>query len=142
VAEVYATVDDVRGAWERAIPDPRVPYVQGRLHAAHRLLRSPRNAPGLDARVEAGLIDRDLVKDVIVEMVLRVLRNPSGFRSETDGDYSYSRDTQVASGRLVVNEDELESLGYGSASTYSTAGTDTDLACAWGRDPHPRRRHR
>lgn len=140
MAEVYATVDDVRGAWERPIPSSREPYVQGRLNAAHRLLRG--KAPGLDARVASGVLDRDLVKDVIVEMVLRVLRNPSGFRSETDGDYSYSRDTQVASGRLVVTDDDLETLGFGSSSTYSTTGADTDLACAWGRDPHPRRRHR
>ena len=140
MAEVYATVDDVRGAWERALPDSRVPYVQGRLNAAHRLLRP--KAPGMDARVADGVLDRDLVKDVIVEMVLRVLRNPSGFRSESDGDYSYSRDTQVASGRLVVTDDDLETLGYGSSSTYSTAGTDTELANAWCRDPHPRRRHR
>lgn len=140
MAEVYATVDDVRGAWERVIPDSRVPYVQGRLNAAHRLLHG--KAPGLDARVASDVLDRGLVKDVIVEMVLRVLRNPSGFRSESDGDYSYSRDTQVASGRLVVTDDDLETLGYGSSSTYSTAGTDTALANAWCRDPHPRRRHR
>lgn len=134
---IYATVEDVRGASDRPIPDSRVPYVQGRLDAAHRLLRS--KAPGLDARVDSGLLDPDLVKDVIVEMVLRVLRNPSGFRSETDGDYSYSRDIQVASGRLMVTDDELEMLGFGSGSTYSTPGADTELACAWRRDPHPRR---
>jgi hypothetical protein len=140
VADVYATVDDVRGAWERPIADSRVVYVQGRLNAAHRLLHG--KAPGLDARVASGMPDRDLVKDVIVEMVLRVLRNPSGFRSETDGDYSYSRDTQVASGRLVVTDEDLETLGYGSSSTYSTPGTDTGLADAWCRDPHLRRRYR
>lgn len=134
---VYADVDDVRGASDRPIPDSRVPYVQGRLNAAHRLLRS--KAPALDARVDSGALDPALVKDVIVEMVLRVLRNPGGYRSETDGDYSYSRDTQVASGRLTVTDDDLETLGFAPGSTYSTPGTDTALACAWRPDPHPRR---
>lgn len=137
MAEVYATVEDVREASDRPIPDARVPYVQGRLDAAHRLLHS--KAPGLDARVDSGVLDPLLVKDVIVEMVLRVLRNPSGFRSETDGDYSYSRDIQVASGRLMVTDDELAMLGYGPSSTYSTPGAGAEVACAWRRDPYPRR---
>lgn len=137
MAAVYATVEDVREASDRPIPDSRVPYVQGRLNAAHRRLRS--KALGLDDRVDSDVLDPLLVKDVIVEMVLRVLRNPRGYRSETDGDYSYSRDTQVASGRLTVTDDDLEALGFASGSTYSTPGADTELACAWRRDPHPGR---
>jgi hypothetical protein len=138
MAAVYAGVEDVRSAWNRPVPESRVPYVQDKLDRAHRLLR--RRAPGLDARVAGGQLAPEDVGDVIVRMVIRVLRNPEGYRTETDGDYSYGRDTRSASGELTVTDEDLEELGYGKSSTYAVSSTDTVLATAWRRDPCPPRR--
>jgi hypothetical protein len=132
VATVYADASDVQQARGQVIPESQQEWVQGRVDAAHRRLRSA--APGLDARVTSGVLDADLVKDVIVEMVLRVLRNPEGFAREQDGDYGYSRSERVGSGVLEVTDADLKALGYAGASTYSVTYPDGGLPHPWVPD--------
>ncbi|CRK59071.1 predicted 14.0Kd protein [Alloactinosynnema sp. L-07] len=133
MATVYADVSDVQQARGQEIPESQQDWVQGRVDAAHRRLRSA--APGLDARAAAGALDPDLVKDVIVEMVLRVLRNPEGLLRENDGDYGYGRSERVGSGVLEVTAADLEVLGYAGASTYSVTYPDGGLPRPWIPDP-------
>ena len=55
----------------------------------------------------------DIVVDVIAGIVARVFRNPEGFRSETDGDYSYT----LLGGdptRLDPTDDEIDLMCPGS----------------------------
>lgn len=139
MAEVYAEFEDVRDAWNRPLPEARREYVERKLGEAHRLLRSPSNAPGLDLRVTSGQLDRELVGDIIVRMVIRVLRNPEGYRTESDGDYSYGRESGSSSGEVTVTDKDLEDLGFSSTTTYATPGPGAELGRAWRRDPYPRR---
>ena len=50
-------------------------------------------------------------KQVEAEAVLRLVRNPEGFASETDGDYTYEVIQALASGVLEITPEEWEILG-------------------------------
>lgn len=54
------------------------------------------------------------VKTVLKRMVRRVLRNPEGYLSESDGDYSYSRARDEGQlGDIVVTGRDRRTLGLG-----------------------------
>ena len=59
---------------------------------------------------------RAAVRYVEAMMVVRILRNPSGFRREQAGDYSYDRDTRAAAGFMLVLPDEWRLLGRPSGA--------------------------
>ena len=74
-------------------------------------VRLASRVPDLLAKVAA---DPEFAKAVIqVEswMVVRVLRNPDGYRQESEDGYSYSFDTRAAAGFLTVLREEWEMLG-------------------------------
>lgn len=56
--------------------------------------------------------------------VVRVLRNPEGYRSESTGPFGYTLDTRVAAGFLTVLRDEWSQLGYTGASSINTVPVD------------------
>ncbi len=73
-------------------------------------------APGIDARMAT---DADLalvVRGIAVDAVLRVLRNPQGFASETIADYGYRRADAVADGALYLTPRELAMLTVPSSA--------------------------
>lgn len=74
------------------------------VRAASKLVRS--RFPRIDAQIAAGLLDPEVVALVVTNMVLRVLRNPGGLRSETIGPFSKSYDTGDAAGLLTITKDE------------------------------------
>lgn len=63
--------------------------------------------------------DALLARVIAVESaaVVRVLRNPEGFRSEATGPFSYSLDTRAASGFLTILDEEWRQLGLSGAFT-------------------------
>lgn len=130
VAEVYAIGEDVKAAHPRPIKQSDA-WLDGRLVAAHARLRA--KVPGLDARVASATdpLESLLVKEVLVEMVLRVVRNPEGYSQENDGDYGYTRDRAVASGRLHVTAEELEELGVTNEFTGTVTMVDHALPHVW-----------
>ncbi|RZS39146.1 Gp19/Gp15/Gp42-like protein [Herbihabitans rhizosphaerae] len=67
--------------------------------------------PNLVTRANAEPAYKALVVRVECDAVLRVVRNPGGYRQETAGDYSYSADPRAASGYLFVTDDEWRLLG-------------------------------
>jgi hypothetical protein len=75
------------------------------LRNASNMLRGQR--PLIDQQLRDGTVSRDLVALAVTNMVLRVLRNPTGLRSETVGPFSRSWDTTTAAGLLVVTDDDL-----------------------------------
>ncbi|GGU45905.1 Gp19/Gp15/Gp42 family protein [Lentzea flava] len=105
----YATVDDVEDRLGRELDDQEARIVNTRLNDAELLIRS--RIPDLDARITSGRLDVMTVRMIEAEAVLRLVRNPSGFASETDGSYSYTLSEQVASGRLEILADEWSLLG-------------------------------
>lgn len=78
------------------------------LRAASTMVRA--RFPLVDANIAAGLLDPEVVSLVVVNMILRVLRNPQGLRSETVGPFSRAYDTSVAAGLLAFSDDELGML--------------------------------
>jgi hypothetical protein len=50
---------------------------------------------------------------VVCRMVDRVIKNPDGYNTETDGDYSYGRSGSLASGEVYASRADLRILGVG-----------------------------
>ena len=93
-------------------------WYQEKIDEAVRLLI--RKVPTVVARMAAGSIDPDFVKDKVVGAVLRVLRDPEGIQSETEGNYAYKRIPIVASGNIWFTKDELADLGVARADKPRT----------------------
>ena len=91
---MWATSDDVIDSWigDDAPDDPLL--VEKWIARAERMIR--REFPAIGARIVSGLEPdlADTVNDVVVAVVTRVFRNPSGHRSvsgqETTGQFSGS----------------------------------------------------
>jgi len=78
------------------------------VRAASSLLRQ--RVPGIDEDVRAGRVDADVAALTVTNMVLRVMRNPNGLRSETTGPFSRTYDTSAAAGQLVVTDYDLAAV--------------------------------
>lgn len=106
----YATVSDIEQRLGRELTESEATIVNTRLEDAEELIF--RRIPDLTQRVEDGKIRERLVVMVECEAVMRLIRNPEGYTQETDGNYSYSIDSRVASGRLAILPEEWALLGY------------------------------
>jgi hypothetical protein len=105
----YATPADVEARLGRSLDTSETLVVQTRLNDAELLLKS--RIPDLDQKILDGTISQDAVVMIESEMVLRLVRNPEGYTSETDGSYSYQISAEVASGKLSVLPYEWALLG-------------------------------
>lgn len=105
----YATAEDVAVRWARELSGEETNLVNVRLDDAERMIR--RRIPDLDEQIAAGFIDVDDVVQVESDVVLRLARNPEGYQSETDGNYTYTLQKDLATGRLSITDDEWEILG-------------------------------
>lgn len=113
---VYAALSDVQDAYESTIPAERNAWVQNLIERASRLLDA--RVPSLAGRLAAQTQDAFAVKDAIVAAVLRVFRNPEGVGSETEGNYLYSLNRDVAAGKLYFTGDDLALVGGSSGTAY------------------------
>lgn len=102
----------LKDRYEGELDSSNQTFYQMKVDEAVRLLL--RKCPGLQDRIEKKLLDIDFVHDVVAKAVLRVIRNPEGFTSESEGNYSYSLGNRVASGDLWYQDSELADLGCGS----------------------------
>lgn len=102
-----ADVDDIVARW-RPLSDQETVNAQAFLNDAWALLTLRR--PTLEADMAASTVAEANVVRVVCAMVLRVLRNPDGKRTEQIDDYSYTRDDASAGGALTVTPDELASI--------------------------------
>lgn len=105
----YASASDVTARWARTPTDEEAALIDVRLEDAERLIR--RRIPDLDDRVDAGTLLEEDVIQVEAEAVLRLVRNPEGYLSESDGDYTYMLRQDVSTGRLEILSEEWEILG-------------------------------
>ena len=64
----------------------------------------------IDQDIAAGRLDPELAALTVANMVLRVMRNPSGLRAETTGPFSRTYDTTAAAGLLVVTDYDLTAI--------------------------------
>ncbi|ASZ75450.1 head-tail adaptor Ad1 [Mycobacterium phage Kimona] len=116
-----ATAVDVENRWVRELSDEERTLVETRLEDAERKIR--RRIKTLDQKIADGDIDVEEVKRVEAEAVLRLLRNPEGFQSETDGGYTYMLSQRLASGVLEITDEEWEDLGVVNRGFFVLAPT-------------------
>ena len=113
---MFATAGDVMSVVGPDVAaDPE--WVAALVGRAERMLLA--QVPSILARADAGLIDLDLVRDIIAAAAARVVRNPQGIRQEMAGSYLYMLDSSISSGSLAFTPEELALLRSGSTATPS-----------------------
>lgn len=110
----YATASDVTARWGKAnVGDEITALITVRLGDAERMIkrRFTRLGRNLDEDVTNGVVDPEDVKQVESDAVLRLARNPEGYFSETDGQYTYQFQQGLTSGSLEILPEEWYILG-------------------------------
>jgi hypothetical protein len=97
---------DVEARWRPLTPEENT-VVGSLLDDAWALMQI--RVPAV-ATAEAGSVGEALIRSVMVAMILRVLKNPDGAKSETIDDYSFTRDDSNATGGLYLSDDDVELL--------------------------------
>ncbi|MGB5794542.1 MAG: Gp19/Gp15/Gp42 family protein [Mycolicibacter algericus] len=106
----YAQTADVAARWGRTELTPEETAMANlRLAEAERMIR--RRVPGLDSKVTDGDIDAADVVQIEADAVLRYMRNPEGYLSETDGNYTYMLQQGATPGRVSILPEEWAVLG-------------------------------
>lgn len=120
----YVTVEDVAARYDGQLPTGE--WVATLVADAEQVIRD--EVPGLDARVEDGRVNVDTLKRVVSGMVLDVVRNPSGFTSQTAGEFSYSYGggKTPTGGRLRLSGDDRRAL-VGRPKATTLPANDTAL---------------
>ncbi len=108
MATPYAVKEDVAVLY-RPLSGPEEAMVTALLEHASAMLRA--RFPNLDQKIADGDIDATQAKVAVVNMVLRVIRNPGGLKSETVGPFSRSWDTGSGSGLLQITDAETALFG-------------------------------
>ncbi|QGJ88770.1 head-to-tail adaptor [Mycobacterium phage Yecey3] len=113
----YAKASDVVTLWAKE-PEPEVmDLIERRLDQVERMIK--RRIADLDLKVAASeVFEKDLI-DIEADVVLRLVRNPEGYLSETDGAYTYQLQSDLSQGRLVILDDEWTILGVNRLSRMS-----------------------
>jgi hypothetical protein len=106
----YATVSDVAVRWARTPTTEEAALIAVRLADVERIIL--KRIPDLDTLIAAGTVDLATVVQVEADVVLRVIRNPDGFVSETDGNYTYQFSQSTRAGILELLPEEWALLGY------------------------------
>lgn len=113
----YATAYDVVVRWGKAEVEPEIEaLISVRLEDVERLIR--RRIPDLDTKADA---DDDYAADVIQvesDAVLRLARNPEGYLSETDGNYTYMLRQELSTGELEITAKEWNTLGVSKSGMF------------------------
>jgi hypothetical protein len=104
----YATTDDVAARLGRTLTDDETTLVGVRLNDVERMILL--RVPDLADKITANDVDVENVKMVESNVLVRLLKNPDGYISETDGDYTY-RFGDKASGELEILAYEWVLLG-------------------------------
>lgn len=117
-----ATITDIEARW-RPLTDAETTTASFLLGDAWEIVTS--RVPTVDARLADASLSEGLVVQVVSAMVIRVLRNPEGKRSEQIDDYAYTRDASVAGGGLYLSEEEERLLLPATLSAKAFTVTPT-----------------
>lgn len=109
MAAPYAQPSDVTDRWGRQPSPEEASLIAKRLEDVERKIR--RRIPDLDDQIVNGDIAVEDLIQVEADAVLRLVRNPDGYLSESDGDYTYMLQQGTASGQLTITPEEWEMLG-------------------------------
>lgn len=113
----------------RTLTDPERVATQVWLDRATAEVR--RRVKTVDDRIADGTLDSTLVAGVVVDMVLRVLRNPDGKVSESIDDYTFRRADSLAAGALYMTDGEMSLL----SPAKSRASSIKLYAATWCEAP-------
>lgn len=113
----YAEAADVAALLARELSTEETALIERRLAQVERMIL--RRIPDLADQIEDETISLADVIDIEAEAVLRLVRNPEGLYSETDGNYSYQFNRETASGKLEILPHEWETLGVRPSKMYS-----------------------
>lgn len=105
----YATETDVQSRLGRPLTTEENEQVSTLLGDVEILIKS--KIPDLEDQIEALTISPEVVVMVEASAVARLMRNPDGYTSESDGDYTYQINWKMASGSLEISEREWSLLG-------------------------------
>lgn len=105
----YASSSDVQDRLGRPLTDDETTQVEALLNDAEVLIKT--KVPDLEDQVTAGDLDEAIVVMIEANAVVRLIRNPNGYTSETDGSYSYQINWRLASGSLQILDSEWSLLG-------------------------------
>jgi hypothetical protein len=125
---------DVETSLLRELTQAESQYVEALLERAQNQILT--RLPDLKERAAASPAYKDLVAAVEGEAVARVFRNPDAIRQESEGNYSYTINFQVASGLLDILPAEWEQLGVSPWGSILPA-TDGYLATRFRNKPPP-----
>lgn len=106
----FAEPQDVVAVWRPFVGNEQA-IATGRLEHASAIIRQ--EIPSIDERIASGALDAVLVKFVVIDMVLRHLRNRDGILSETAGAWSYRRDGSLAGGVVYLDAEQRRQLSGG-----------------------------
>ncbi|QDF18416.1 head-to-tail adaptor [Mycobacterium Phage Rachaly] len=113
----YAKAADVVTLWAKE-PEPEVmSLIERRLEQVERMIK--RRIPNLDLRATTDATFKADLIDIEADAVLRLVRNPEGYLSETDGAYTYQLSSDLSQGKLVILDDEWTTLGVNRLSRMS-----------------------
>lgn len=114
----YASAADVITLWAKEPEAEVIVLIERRLEQVERMIR--RRVIDLDYRVtDSSIFEADLI-DIEADSVLRLVRNPEGYISETDGSYTYQMQADLAAGKLEITDDEWTILGVYRLARMST----------------------
>ncbi|WP_134324710.1 hypothetical protein [Cumulibacter soli] len=101
---ITVPVDEIKDRWPGPFPFDDV-YVYKQIEDALTELRE--HIPDLDALVDSGQIGEESVTKLVAKAVIGALRNSEGFKTESEGDYSYSR---FGDGFVWFRDSDIERL--------------------------------
>lgn len=104
----YATAEDVAARLGRELSTEETALVAVRLADVERMIL--RRVPDLAEKITAEDVDEADVVQVEADAVVRLVRNPEGYLSETDGNYTYMF-SQATTGQLEITAREWQLLG-------------------------------
>ena len=107
----YAQASDVLVRWGKNAADvaaETTALIEVRLADVERMLN---RRVDLAAGIAASTFAEADVVQVEADAVLRLVRNPDGYISETDGNYTYMLHQQLATGKLEITDEEWDTLG-------------------------------
>ncbi len=100
-------------------------YLDGKLGEVVDQIKS-RWGSVVASRLASGTLTERLFKAVVVRVAAREFGNEDGFKSESEGQYSYERNALVASGYLWFSDiDERDLTGRVAPKRAGRAGTAT-----------------
>lgn len=112
----YAEASDVIVRWGKAEVEPEIEaLIEVRLDDVERLIS--KRISDLSTQASDPTFLADLIQ-VESDAVLRLARNPEGYLSETDGNYTYMLRQELSTGELEILPREWNTLGVTKSGMF------------------------